>query len=178
MQAVGWRGLRQEDFTQHRCREPQSSGLARLRRGDVLVVPRLDSLGRSPPELAGRVQRDQQPIDSRSGRPGRDAAHRHAGSILSPSSSELDAERAGHDGLAVPEHLIELAHPIEHEVSRRGCPGGGMGEHHWAGVGWNGSVISLAVRLNTGSCVLTQCSDCVNAQSPKHFRRRASIGLD
>jgi len=30
--------------------------LTRLRPGDTLVVPRLDSLGRSPPELAGRVQ--------------------------------------------------------------------------------------------------------------------------
>ena len=77
----------------------------------------------------------QQPVDGRTGRPGWDAAHGDVGGILLAPPGELDAERAGHDGRVVSEHLVELAHAVEHEVPRRCCAGGGMGEHHRAGVG-------------------------------------------
>jgi len=81
--------------------------LTRLRPGDTLVVPRLDSLGRSPPELAGRVQ---QVTAAGAGlrslaeaflaaAPQRDADAVIAGGFA-PSDDQGGSQGSQHDGLA------------------------------------------------------------------------------
>ena len=78
----------------------------------------------------------QQPGDGPGGGANRNATHRNVIAFLLSSAGQLDAERAG-DGCRIrSQHLVELTHPVKHEVAWRGGLRSRIGEHHGAGAGW------------------------------------------